>query len=66
MIDRYIACPYASFAGSKYSAFNHFSYVEFVSNYYFTSNTVSENDQQPQELKDEVVEENHNFQNNYT
>ena len=31
----------------------------------FTSTIVNENEYQPQELKDEVVEENHNSQNNY-
>ena len=44
MIDKYIACPYASFGGSKYSAFNNICHAEFVRYYYVTSNTVSEND----------------------
>ena len=34
--------------------------------YYVTSNTVGENYNQHQELKEEVVEENHNSQNDYS
>ena len=40
-------------------------YAEFWRNDYVKSNTVRENNHQLQELKDEIVEENHKSQNNY-
>ena len=56
MIDSYIDRPYTSFGGSKNPAPSNFCYEEFLRYY-----CVRENDYQPQELKDEVVDENHNL-----
>lgn len=61
MIDSYIDRPYTSFGGSKNPAPSNFCYEEFLRYYCVIYNTVRENDYQPQELKDEVVDENHNL-----
>ena len=43
-----------------------FDMLSFFRYLYVTSHTVSENDYQPQELNDEVVEENHYSQKDYS
>ena len=65
MIDRYIDRPNSSVDGGKYSVLENFCYAEFLRYYYVKARPNDENDYQPQELKDDIVEKNHTCQNHY-
>ena len=65
MVNRYNDRPHSSFAGGKFSDLNELCYTEFLRYYYSAQGkVVDENDHQPEELLDELVEENHMLKNN--
>ena len=65
MIDRYIDRPSSSFNGGRYSVLDNFCYAEFLRYYYIVSNLSTENDYQPEEVNDHIIEENHSIVNDY-
>ena len=66
MIDRYIDRPNVASRGGKYSILDSFCYAEFLRFYYVASNTTSnENDYQPEELSNELIENIHNIDHIY-
>ena len=66
MVDRYIDRPDMTSFGGKYSLLNSFCYGEFLRFYYLAPNVkVKENDYQPEELVDEVMEETDNIDHIY-
>ena len=58
MLDRYISRPNSTFANGIYSVLHQFCYAEFL-RYYFLSPNPIENDCQPEEFPDEILEINH-------
>ena len=65
IIDRYIDRSNWSLDSGKYSALGNFCFAEFLKYYYVPSTNSNENDYQPQELKDDIIEENLICQNYY-
>ena len=62
MVDRYIDCPNVASFGGKYSILDSFYYPDFFRFYYVASNTkFTENDYQPEELSNELIEDIHNI-----
>ena len=61
MLDRYMDRPNSSFKGGTFSVVDKMCFAEFSAYYYLPSQKdVIENDNQPEVLEDQVVEENHN------
>ena len=59
MIDRYIDRPTTSFKNGKYEIIDKLCYAEFFANYYVKPNLKeSQNDNQPEVLMDETIQEN--------
>ena len=58
-IDRYIEWPNATFCHGKYSALNDFCYAEFLAYYTLASKSNNTYDYQPDELDDNLIENNH-------
>ena len=66
MIDRYIDRPKIASFGGKHSILDSFCYAEFLRFYYVASNTKStENEYQPEELSNELIEYIHNIDHIY-
>ena len=66
MVDRYIDRPDMTSFGGKYSLLNSFCYAEFLRFYYLAPNAkFKENDYQPEELVDELMEEIDNIDHIY-
>ena len=62
MVDRYIDRPDMTSFGGRYSLLNYFCYAEIIRFYYLAPNAKSnENDYQPEELVDELIENIHNI-----
>ena len=59
MIDRYCDRPNSHFASGKYAILDSFCFAEFLRYYYLRYNENDENDYQPDELRDELIESNH-------
>ena len=57
-VDRYVERPNRAFAHGKYGVLDDFCFAEFLRNYYVAPKPI-DNDNQPEELKDEVIERNH-------
>ena len=58
-IDRYIERPNATFCHGKYSALNDFCYAKFLAYYTIESKPNNTYDYQPDELNDNLIENNH-------
>ena len=65
MLDRHKDCPDSSFANGKYAIIGSMCCIEFLRYYYLTQITTNENDYQPEELTDHLIQRNHTFQHNY-
>ena len=66
MVDRYIDRPDMTSFGGKYLLLNSFCYAEFLRFYYLAPNAkFKENDYQPEELVDELMEDIHNIDHIY-
>ena len=64
MLDRYIDRPNTSCKGGKFNVVDTMCFAEFCAYYYLPSiKDVIENDNQPEVLEDQVVEENHTLCN---
>ena len=61
MLDHYKDCPNSSFANGKYAIINLMCYAEFLRYYYLTQITTNENNYQPEELTDNLIQGNHTF-----
>ena len=57
MLDRYVDRPDERFCNGRYGVLNKFCYAEFLRFYYIVPSS-NENDRQPMELKDELLEVN--------
>ena len=57
MLERYVDRPDENFCNGSYDVLNKFRYAEFLRFYYIVP-SVHENDWQPMELKDELLEVN--------
>ena len=58
MVDRYIDRPNLTGSGGKFDVLDAFCFAEFSQYYYLPSNSkYKENDYQPEELDDEIVED---------
>lgn len=67
MLDRYIDIPNRLYANGKYLVLYFFCYADFLRYYYSAQGkVVDKNDHQPEELLDELVEENHMLKVNYS
>ena len=65
MLDRYIDRPNHRFAGGKYRELDTFCFAEFIAHYYLAPRKTEdeENDNQPEILNENVLEDNHNLCN---
>ena len=65
MLDRYIDRPNHTFAGGKYRELDTFCFAEFIAHYYLAPRKTEdeENDNQPEILNEDVLEDNHNLCN---
>ena len=57
MLDRYVDGPDESFCNRRYGVLNKFCFAEFL-RFYYVVPSANENDWQPMELKDELLEVN--------
>ena len=65
MLDYYNVCPNSSFVNGKYAIIDSVCYAEFLRYYCLTQTTTNENDYQPEELTNDLIQGTHTFQHNY-